>query len=53
MKDIKFGHNQLAIGKTKDINGYQDKILKIRGPILIPHIHKLFNLAAKKGFPKP
>ena len=25
----------------------------MRGPILIHHIHKLFNLAVKEGFPKP
>jgi hypothetical protein len=39
--------------KAKDIKGYQVEILKIGGPILIPHIHKLFNLAVKHGFPKP
>jgi hypothetical protein len=33
--------------------GYQAEIFKIGGPILIPHIHKLFNLAVKQGFPKP
>jgi hypothetical protein len=44
---------RLANGKAKDIKGYQDEILKIGGPILIPHIHKLFNLAVKQGFPKP
>ena len=36
-----------------DIEVYQDEIFKIGGPILIPHIHKLFNLAVKQGFPKP
>ena len=33
------------------IEGYQVEILKIGGPVLIPHIHKLFNLAIKQGFP--
>jgi hypothetical protein len=51
--DIEFGVKQLANGKAKDIEGYQAEIFKIRGPILIPHIHKLFNLAVKQGFPKP
>ena len=27
--------------------------IKIGGPLLIPHIHKLFNQAVKQGFPKP
>jgi hypothetical protein len=53
IEDIKFGVKQLANGESKDIEDYQTKILKIGGPILIPHIHKLFNLAVKKGFPKP
>ena len=35
------------------IEGYQAEILKIGGPVLIPHIHKLFNQAIKQGFPKP
>ena len=39
--------------KTKDIEDYQAEILKIGGPALIPHIHKLFNQAVKQGFPKP
>ena len=29
------------------------EILKIGGPALILHIHKLFNLAVKQGFPTP
>jgi hypothetical protein len=53
LDDIEFGVKQLANGKTKDIEGYQAKKFKIRGAILIPHIHKLFNLAVKHGFPKP
>jgi hypothetical protein len=44
---------QLANGKAKDIECYQAEIFKIGGPILIPHILKLFNLAFKQGFPKP
>ena len=37
--------------KYKSIEGYQVEILKIRGTILILHIHKLFNLVIKIGFP--
>ena len=43
----------LTNGKAKDIEGYQVEILKIGGHVLIPHIHKLFNLSVKKGFPTP
>jgi hypothetical protein len=53
LDDIEFGVKQTANGKAEDIEGYQDEIFKIEGPILIPHIHKLFNLAVKQGFPKP
>jgi hypothetical protein len=53
LDDIEFGVKRLANGKAKDIEGYQAEIFKIGGPILIPHIHKLFNLAVKQGFPKP
>jgi hypothetical protein len=53
LDDIEFGVKQLANGKAKEIEGYQDEIFKIGGTILIPHIHKLFNLAVKQGFPKP
>jgi hypothetical protein len=53
LDDIEFRVKWLANGKAKDIEGYQDEIFKIGGPILIPHIHKLFNLAVKQGFPKP
>jgi hypothetical protein len=42
-----FGVKWLVKGKAKDIEGYQDEILKIGGHVLIPHIHKLFNLAFK------
>jgi hypothetical protein len=47
LDDIEFGVKQLANGKAKDIEGYQDEIFKIEGPILIPHIHKLSNLVFK------
>jgi hypothetical protein len=53
LNDIEFGVKQLANGKVKDIEGCEAEIFKIRGPIIIPHIHKLFNLAVKQGFPKP
>ena len=53
LDDTEFGVKRLANGKTKDIKGYQAEIFKIGGSILIPHIHKLFNLAIKKCFPKP
>jgi hypothetical protein len=46
-------HNLLEYGvrrKVKDIKGYQAKILKIGGSIIILHIHKLFNFAVKQGF---
>jgi hypothetical protein len=49
---IEFGVKWLANEKAKDIEGYQDEMFKIRGPILIPHIHKLFTFAVKEGFPK-
>ena len=52
LDDIEFRVKRLANRKAKDTEGYQDEIFKIRGPILIPHIHKLFNLAVKQGFPK-
>ena len=51
--DIEFGVKRLTNGKAKDIEGYQDEIFKIGGPILIPHIHNLFNLAVNHCFPKP
>jgi hypothetical protein len=47
MEDIEFGVKRLANGKAKDIKGCQEEILKMVGPILIPHIHKLFNFAVK------
>ena len=53
LEDIDFGVKRLANGKVKDIEGYQAKILKSRGPIIIPHIHKLFNPAVKQGFLTP
>jgi hypothetical protein len=53
LDDIEFGVKRLTNGKAKDIEGYQDESFKIGGPILIPHMHKLFNLVVKQGFPKP
>jgi hypothetical protein len=53
LDDIEVRVKWLANGKAKDIEGYQVEIFKIEGHILIPHIHKLFNLAVKQGFPKP
>ena len=52
LEDIDFGVKHLENGKAKDIEGYQAKILKIGGHVLIPHMHKLFNQVAKQGFPK-
>jgi hypothetical protein len=45
MEDIESRVRRLANGKSKDIEGYQNQMLKIRGPILIPHIPKPLNLA--------
>ena len=53
LDDIEFVVKRLANGKSKDIEGYEAEIFKIGGPIFIPHIHKLFTLAIKQGFPKP
>jgi hypothetical protein len=47
LDDIEFEAKQLANGKDKDIEGYQDEFFYNRGLILISHIHKLFNLAIK------
>jgi len=47
LDDIEFGVKWLANRKAKDIEEYQAEIYKIGGPILIPHIHKLFNLGIK------
>jgi hypothetical protein len=40
---MEFGVKQLAKAKAKDIDDYQTKNLKIIQPILIPHVHTLFN----------
>jgi hypothetical protein len=53
LDDIEFGVKQLTNGKAKDIEDYQAEIFKIGGPILIPYLHKHFNLAVKQGCPKP
>jgi hypothetical protein len=47
MEDIDSRVKRLANEKSNDIEGYQDQMLKIRGPIPIPHIPKLLNLAIK------
>jgi hypothetical protein len=51
LDDIELEVKRLGNGKAKDIEGYQAEIFKTRGLILIPHIHKLFNLVVKQGFP--
>ena len=53
LEDIDFWVKRLANGKAKDIEGYQEEILKIAGIVLIAQIHKLFNQAVKQRFPKP
>jgi hypothetical protein len=53
LDEIESGVKLLANGKAEDIEGYQAEIFKIRGYVLIPHIHNLFNLAVKRVFPKP
>ena len=53
LEDIDFRAKRQENRKSKDIEGYQAEILKNGGPILIPHIHKLFNLAIKQGFHTP
>jgi len=50
--DIESGINKLTNGKFKDIEGHQAEIFKMGKSILIPHLHKLLNLAIKHGFPK-
>ena len=53
LDDIDFWIKRLAKGKAKDIKIHQVEILKIGGPILIPHIHKIFNIEFKQGFLEP
>jgi hypothetical protein len=53
LDEIEFRVKWILNGKPNNIEGYQAGIFKIRGPILIPRIHKLFNLVVKQGFPKP
>ena len=53
LEDIDFGVKHLTNGKDKDIEVYQEDILKFGGLVLIPHIHKLFNVVVKQGFPTP
>ena len=51
--DKYFGVKHIANGKARDIEQCQEQILKIGVSIIISHIHKLFNLAVKQGFPTP
>jgi len=44
--------SSLQKGKLRKSKHTEKKILKIGRCILTPHIHKLLNLAIKKGFPK-
>jgi hypothetical protein len=53
IEGIKFEVNGLTNRKYKDVEGYQDEILQTGGPIMIPCIHKLFNLVVNEGFLKP
>jgi len=46
LNGVKFLEN----GKAKDIEEYQAEILKIGGTVLVPHIHKLFNVVVTQGF---
>jgi hypothetical protein len=41
------------MGNLRTLKATKMKFLKSEGLILIPHIHKLFNLVVKQGFPKP
>jgi hypothetical protein len=41
------------MGKLRTLKVTKMIFLKIERPILIPRIHKLFNLVVKHGFPKP
>lgn len=50
LDDIEFGIKWTVKGKAKDIEGYQEEILKIGGPILIPHFHKLVHLVGEHVF---
>ena len=52
LDDIESGINKLTNGKAKDIEGYQVGILKMGRSILIPHLHKLLNIAETHGFPQ-
>lgn len=53
LEDIEFGVKRLANVKAKNIKGYQDENFKMGGLLVIPHMHKLFNLKVKQGFDKP
>ena len=51
-KSPRFGIKWFMKGKYKNIKGYEEEIMKIWGPIHIPHIHKLSNLIIMNAFPK-
>ncbi len=51
LEDVEFGINKLTNGKAKFIEGYQAELFKMGKSILIPHLHKILNLAIKHGFP--
>jgi hypothetical protein len=53
VEEIEFGVKKLTIGKSKNIEGYHTKILKIGEHILIPDIHNIFNLVVKKASLNP
>ena len=53
LDEIEFEVKRLANGKAKDILGYQAKNIKIKEPILIPHIHILFNLESTRASLNP
>ena len=48
-----FEVKRLINGKSKYIEGYEEKILKNRGHVLILHTHKPFNIAVTEGFSTP
>ena len=53
LEDIDFGVKRLENGKAKDIERYEEEILKFEGPIFIHYTHKIFNLVVKQSFSKP
>jgi len=45
IEEISFGVKQLINKKSKNIEGYQDEILKFCGPTLIPLTHTLLQFS--------